>query len=480
MPNCVCMRPPRSASLIYHLDLAISPTLLFDVFYAFSLIFFGFFSVDVLNLTLFTGRSLRNGKRYAEFVQGALVVPGFRLRDMMDRHATGPQEESDGESDSELSDLTDLEEEPEEDAQPEHPSVTSPVGSPATRTPASPSHRHNPSRRESAILSAARQRWEPPTPTPVPRPASPSPTSCTLRVCAVPQRRRVPQGQSGKEACTISAYAQRESSPVPVDFHFASHLGVTSTGWMGLRDPNPDLELEMREYTYEEAQKIPGMRVVDWHGKPGPLVDADRYAFAVLGGHPRDANWGKDVAQKVAELMEEAADGIYGHVFSGVYYGTRREEKKRRKAGKATPLHEKIPRRGPHRSKTAGSSMGGGQEAPTNFFHSVLNTIVLTGLLAQEPFQRIAGFTNTLFQTYAPDLHLYYHTTMERLHNWNKKLRRNFLPTVSVFAAAAFNFGPQTVTFPHLDFANLAWGWCAITALGDFDPDRGGHIILWI
>jgi hypothetical protein len=51
-----------------------------------------------------------------------------------------------------------------------------------------------------------------------------------------------------------------------VDFHFASHPGVTSTGWMGLRDPNPDLELEMREYTYEEAQKIPGMRVVDWHG----------------------------------------------------------------------------------------------------------------------------------------------------------------------------------------------------------------------
>jgi hypothetical protein len=125
------------------------------------------------------------------------------------------------------------------------------------------------------------------------------------------------------------------------------------------------------------------------------LVDADRYAFAVLGGHPRDANWGKDVAQKAAELMEEAADGIYGHVFSGVYYGTRREEKKRRKAGKATPLHEKIPRRGPHRSKTAGSSMGGGQEAPTNFFHSVLNTIVLTSLLAQEPFQRIAGFTNS-------------------------------------------------------------------------------------
>jgi hypothetical protein len=127
------------------------------------------------------------------------------------------------------------------------------------------------------------------------------------------------------------------------------------------------------------------------------LVDADRYVFALLGGHPRDADWDKDVAQKVADLMEEAADGIFNHVFSGVYYGTRRQEKKRRKAkaGKATPLDKKIPRRGTHRSKSVGASMGGGQEAPTDFFHSLLNTIVLVGLLAQKPFQRIAGFTNS-------------------------------------------------------------------------------------
>ncbi|KAJ7797962.1 hypothetical protein B0H14DRAFT_2389182, partial [Mycena olivaceomarginata] len=43
-----------------------------------------------------------------------------------------------------------------------------------------------------------------------------------------------------------------------------------------------------------------------------------------------------------------------------------------------------------------------------------------------------------------------------------------------------FNFGPRAVCVPHIDFANLAWGWCAyLTALGDFDPDLGGHLILW-
>ena len=31
----------------------------------------------------------------------------------------------------------------------------------------------------------------------------------------------------------------------------------------------------------------------------------------------------------------------------------------------------------------------------------------------------------------------------------------------------------------HRDAANLVYGWCAITALGNFNPTRGGHLILW-
>ncbi|KAJ7019713.1 hypothetical protein C8F04DRAFT_975332, partial [Mycena alexandri] len=186
-----------------------------------------------------------------------------------------------------------------------------------------------------------------------------------------------------------------------------------------------------------------------------PIVDADRHVIGVYDAGPRDPKWAADVVAPATALMEEAAAGIYEHVFSG------------------------MPRRGDFNSKTIGNSMGGGQEAPSPFFHIVLNRIVLAGLLATQPFQRLAGHTNTIFQAYAPDLHRYYGTTLERLHTWNKKLKRNFLSTISVFAAATFNFGPATVTLPHLDFANLAWGWCAITAFGHFDPDRGGHLILW-
>ncbi|KAJ8079988.1 hypothetical protein PM082_016814 [Marasmius tenuissimus] len=31
----------------------------------------------------------------------------------------------------------------------------------------------------------------------------------------------------------------------------------------------------------------------------------------------------------------------------------------------------------------------------------------------------------------------------------------------------------------HRDHLNWAFGWCAITALGDFDPTRSARLILW-
>jgi hypothetical protein len=55
--------------------------------------------------------------------------------------------------------------------------------------------------------------------------------------------------------------------------------------------------------------------------------------------------------------------------------------------------------------------------------------------------------------------------------------RRNF--GSSIFACATMNFGPSVRCFRHRDSANLPFGWCAITALGDFDHKRGGHLILW-
>lgn len=79
---------------------------------------------------------------------------------------------------------------------------------------------------------------------------------------------------------------------------------------------------------------------------------------------------------------------------------------------------------------------------------------------------------------FSPKLHGYYSTTLDALIERScGKLRKNF--ERNAFAACTFNFGPRVVSIPHFDLANLAWGWCSITALGDYDPDKGGHLVLW-
>ncbi len=76
-----------------------------------------------------------------------------------------------------------------------------------------------------------------------------------------------------------------------------------------------------------------------------------------------------------------------------------------------------------------------------------------------------------------PNVHKYYDETLDALLEADPTLRRNFVK--NVFAAATFNLGPQACTRVHLDHLNLAFGLCAITALGNFDYKKGGHLILW-
>jgi hypothetical protein len=47
------------------------------------------------------------------------------------------------------------------------------------------------------------------------------------------------------------------------------------------------------------------------------------------------------------------------------------------------------------------------------------------------------------------------------------------------FTAASMNFGPKTECYPHRDWANFSCGQCTVTSLGDYDPDQGGHLVLW-
>ncbi|KAF6742161.1 hypothetical protein DFP72DRAFT_757262, partial [Ephemerocybe angulata] len=75
-----------------------------------------------------------------------------------------------------------------------------------------------------------------------------------------------------------------------------------------------------------------------------------------------------------------------------------------------------------------------------------------------------------------PKLYKRYHGLRRDVERHMPDLKWNF--ESSVFSAAAFNFGPQTVTARHRDSMNLPYGFCAITALGTFDYKLGGHLVL--
>ena len=74
-------------------------------------------------------------------------------------------------------------------------------------------------------------------------------------------------------------------------------------------------------------------------------------------------------------------------------------------------------------------------------------------------------------------LHEYYADMLADLYDSDPSLKLSFKN--SIFAATTYNLGPQTTCFPHKNSANLTFGMCTIMALGDFDPKKGGHLVLW-
>jgi hypothetical protein len=116
-------------------------------------------------------------------------------------------------------------------------------------------------------------------------------------------------------------------------------------------------------------------------------------------------------------------------------------------------------------------------QQPGNLYHNGQNRQVLSTLLENKNISRMAGYANSAFAMWAPKLYTYYESHFNALLDHDPTLRRNW-PN-NVWASFAVNFGPKTICHPHQDFANLPFGWCGITALGDFDPTRGGHLVLW-
>ncbi|KAJ7024972.1 hypothetical protein C8F04DRAFT_968364 [Mycena alexandri] len=194
-----------------------------------------------------------------------------------------------------------------------------------------------------------------------------------------------------------------------------------------------------------------GFRWIQWDGIQGrPLLDANGRIFAVLAGRPNTPAYAAAIARAFDLLVRAAAA---------------------RTAARSAPASH---RRGLYAAVTIGLSYGQGQRQPSMLRSD--HPLLGQQLAADPAFQDIAAFGSAMLAFWAPRLYQYYRSCNSRL---DPRLTRPRPFARSVFASATFNLGPHAWTFKHRDILNLPFGWCPVTAFGDFDPTKGGHLVLW-
>ncbi|KAF8951697.1 hypothetical protein BDZ97DRAFT_1931899 [Flammula alnicola] len=309
---------------------------------------------------------------------------------------------------------------------------------------------------------------DPPPSLPLIAPQAPAPTPSTIAAPIRPpgmkdrawknvrqreerrKKRAAIQELSGSrlKACTAKYRPIASANPLHPAIDMEKDFKTTKPAWVGLRDGKE----EWRDWSTDELKQKFSMNEVEWTGRDSRIIVSNNRVIGLLAGTPKCIDWGKvnlDASSAIHFARQQLA-----------------------------PPEHTIHRRGAFPAYQIGLSHGGGQASPRMRLNSPACTPILNELLQQPAFKRIVGFTNSAFETVAPRLYNYYQDTIDELVRWSPDTICRTFPK-SAFASATINFGPRTVSFPHRDYANLTWGWCAITALGSFNPDRGGHLVLW-
>ncbi|KAI4294642.1 hypothetical protein K525DRAFT_145067, partial [Schizophyllum commune Loenen D] len=221
---------------------------------------------------------------------------------------------------------------------------------------------------------------------------------------------------------------------------------VTSTGFTCLRNA--------WESGVPALEDLVGYKLLDWDGvdNGAVTVNEEQVVMAMLVGCGRGR--ARIAHEKVAAFIEKIRPRI------------------------AFAADEREHRRGLFSVKAIGISHGGGQKEPGPLKHSDKTRRELMRIVNLKPMQQIAHVNSGALNNWQPDIHEHYADTNRKLIKWKPRLRRFFNFPKSVWACLTINFGPRTVTVGHRDFGNLSHGFCAITALGRFNPDLGGHLIL--
>ncbi|TFY79749.1 hypothetical protein EWM64_g4261 [Hericium alpestre] len=101
---------------------------------------------------------------------------------------------------------------------------------------------------------------------------------------------------------------------------------------------------------------------------------------------------------------------------------------------------------------------------------------IIDRLLTTPSIQCIATFGSRSLAYCAPKVYQHYTENLKPIYDdYGLKL----LFQDSIFPSANFNLGPKTACRIHVDCQNCPYGFCTITVLGNYDPKKGSHLILW-
>ncbi|KAJ3562743.1 hypothetical protein NP233_g9386 [Leucocoprinus birnbaumii] len=227
-------------------------------------------------------------------------------------------------------------------------------------------------------------------------------------------------------------------------------LPVAEGGYQGkpfkatthLKQPYDLADLEANDFRY-----------IAWDGKtPRPILDIDKRVCAVLASQPNDKEY-EIKCSRAYEAMASAANSI---VFDD------------------KDVHHI---RGDYPVLNVGLTSGQGSTHPTSTDLGKYKPIV-EELLSNDFIKDIARHQNDSFKTWNPKVYARYQTRLRLLFGHRKYGAKLQPITSGVYPSAAFNFGPKAWTNRHRDPKNVSYGWCAITTTGDFDPTKGGHLVL--
>ncbi|KAJ3504924.1 hypothetical protein NMY22_g17761 [Coprinellus aureogranulatus] len=217
-------------------------------------------------------------------------------------------------------------------------------------------------------------------------------------------------------------------------------------------------------YAESKGERVPGLEelladgyeLVEWDGSaPLLLIDSETGKIFFIGiPKPKgDASYGASCDEVVELFTKLLAAGSFS------------EEEHSNSRGEGFV------------AVNFGIGAGHGPRQPYNLRQSAdQHPEAVEALLRSRALERLAAHQSASLKAYVPKVYDHYHSHTVPVRERLRSLKPNW--TKSIFSAAACNIGHRVATRFHCDCRNLAFGFCAVHAVGKFDHTRGGHIVL--